>query len=139
MEKTLIGSIMLSLLILFSGLAWAAGPPVVLTHTMTGYSAGDHTAGLDISILVSNPGDVSLTDLELSLAPTPPFFKGWDTLEVSSLAPHQSARLSLHVEAPLSYDKNKVTVTPLHFTGKYKGADGKLRMFPAMSRPGGAK
>jgi len=139
MKNTLTRLFILSALLLPAAWAWASGPPVVVTHSVTGYRAAGATAGFDLSLQVRNPGDAPLSNLSLSLAPMPPFFKGWSSLEIASLAPQQTVDFVLHLEGPSNYPRSEVALRPLHFIGKYQGPDGALHGFPVRSQPGGAQ
>ena len=130
--------ILLALLLPAAG-GWSSGPPVVVMHTVTGYRAGAATAGFEVDLQATNPGDSSLTDLMLSLAPMPPFFKGYKTIAVGNLAAHQKRSISLHLEAPPNHGRREVAGRVLHFTGKYRAADGTVQEFLVLSHPGGAQ
>lgn len=139
MKRPVTKFLILSVLLLTAGLTWAAAPPVVVTHKVTGYRIVDKTAAIDISVHVKNPGDTALSNLTLFFISMPPVFKGQSILKVGSLAPHQSKDLSVHLEAPAFIGKKEVESRPLFFSGKYNDTYGTPGEFPVTSHPGGIK
>ena len=136
MKATLSRILILSALLLPTAWAWTSGPPVAVTHTVVSRSAGGATSGMDIMVQISNPGDICLSDLSLSVVQTSPFFKVWTPLEVARLAPHQSRQLSLHLQARSATDKGAAAQRLLHFIGSYNDAKGKSHEFPVTSHAG---
>jgi tripartite motif-containing protein 71 len=134
MKRLLSGLFILSALLIPS-LVWAEAPPVVLTHTVTGYSTGDETVTIDISVHVANPGDSALSNVTLTFVPMPPFISGRSTLDVGTLAPRQSADFALHLEA-MATGMDRIARRPLFFAGKCVNADGTKVEFPVSSYPG---
>ena len=57
----------------------APAPPVIVTHTFTGYSSAGDTVSLDLTIHVVNPGDSASPTLRLPYVPLPPFVSGPST------------------------------------------------------------
>lgn len=139
MKRTLTRLTVLLALLLPAEWAWSSGVPIVLTHTVTDFRAGIATAGFDVQLRVANHGVLSLSDLTLSLVPMPPFFKGCKTLVAGSLTPQQSATIHLHLEASPNHGRHEVAGRVLHFTGKYRDADGTVQEFTVTSHPEGAK
>jgi hypothetical protein len=139
MDRTLTTLLFLSALLLPAEWARSSGPELVATHTVIAYRSGAITSGFDVELQVTNPGDASLADLTLSLVALPPFFKGWSTLELGSLAPQQSREIFLHLEASPDHGRHEVAGRVLHFIGKYHGADGTLQVLSVVSHPGGVQ
>lgn len=139
MKKALIGIFITLALFLPPGMAWAVAPPVVVTHTVTGYSAVEGTATVTFSVHVVNPGDGYLSELTLSLVPMSPFAKGGAELNIRALSPHQSVDLMLQLEAPVQIGKYGSARRPIFFAGKCLDPYGNLIEFPVMSHPGGVK
>jgi tripartite motif-containing protein 71 len=113
----------------------APAPPVIVTHTFTGYSTTGNTVSLDLTIHVANPGDTYLSNVTLTFVPMPPFISGRSTLNVGGLAPRQSADFPLHVQA-MAMGMDMIAHKPLFFAGKYDDARGTLVEYPVTSRPG---
>jgi DNA-binding beta-propeller fold protein YncE len=134
MKRSLAGLFILSALLIPS-LVWAEAPPVTLMHTVTGYSSGDKTVTIDISVHVTNPGNSALSNVTLTFVPMPPFISGRSTLDVGSLAPRQGADFTLHLEA-MAIAIDKLAHRPLFFAGKCDEADGTQVEFPVSSYPG---
>ena len=111
----------------------APAPPVVVTHTFTGYSTAGNTVSLDLTVHVVNPGDSALSNVTLSFIPKPPFVGGRSTLNVGTLTPRQSADFTLHLKA-MAIGKDRIA-RRLFFTGKYDDINGTQIEFPVASRP----
>jgi hypothetical protein len=140
MKRLLAAFFILSAALLHSaGLACAANSPVIVTQTLTSYSAGGNLAALNYSIHVINPGDTPLANLTLSYVPLPSSPKGRAVLNVGNLGPHQSADLSLQLQAPARLGKDASSLKPLYWNGKYQDTQGQTIEFPAASIPGGVK
>lgn len=139
MKKRLAGY-MAALAVLISAVsAWGGASPVVLTHTLTGYSKGDRDVTLEYIVQVQNPGNSSLGPLSLTLVPHPPFIKKKTKVTVDKLAPNATANLGVKVVTSLLLDRDYFSKKPLFWAGRYIAADGKVGEFPVKSRPGGAK
>ena len=106
----------------------APAPPVIVTHTFTGYSSAGDTFIAGFTVHVVNPGDSALSNVTLTLVPVPPFISGRSTLDVGNLAPRQSADFPLHLKA-MATGKNQVACRPLFFAGKYDDANGTRSSF----------
>ena len=72
MNRTFLGLFVL-LAMLLPCLAYGAGSPVVVTHTLTGYSKGADAVTLEYSLHVVNQGKDTLSDLTLGSCPLPSF------------------------------------------------------------------
>jgi hypothetical protein len=125
--------------VLATGLAFAAKPTVRLEHKLTGITRGETGVTVNYSLHISNPGDLPLTDLTLSLVPHPPLVRDRVSVSVGSLAPHQEADLPLQVVTPVPVDAQHISVFPLFWKGSYIDAEGKRVEFPAVSKTGGAQ
>lgn len=147
MNKTFAGSLIALTINIFAAFALAAGPPVILSHTLAGYSKvegnsknkGATVTTLDYSLHVENPGETPLDDLSLSLVPRPPLVSKRTIVSVGYLGPHQSTDIRLKVLTKMALDPKNIAQMPLLWAGKCLDAEGKLIEFPAKSRTGGAK
>ena len=139
MEKTIRRFSIAVTLNILAGFACAAGPPVVVTHTLTSYSQGPTATSLEYSLHMVNPGETPISNLSLSLVPRPPFVTSGSTVDVSYLAPKQSTDLSVKLVTPLLLEEDQFSRKPLFWAGKCLNSQGKLVEFPIKSRPGGAK
>lgn len=119
--------------------AYAAGPPIVVTHTLTGYSQGPTATTLEYSLHMVNHGETPVSALSLSLVSRPPFVSTTTTVEVTSLAPNQSTDLAIKLVTPLLLEEEQFARRTLLWAGKLLDAQGKLVEFPIKSRPGGAR
>lgn len=139
MKNYLTGLLTAIIINILAVLACAAGSPVTLTHTLTGYSKGTTAVTLDYSLHVVNPGHTAISDLSLSLVPRHPFVTTTATVNVSHLAPKESADLRVTLVTPLLLDKDNLSRRSLSWAGKGVTAEGKLIEFPVKSSPGGAR
>ena len=118
-----------------SGIAGAVDAPVVLTHHLTSSSQGATTLGLDFTIHLENPGNSTLTNLDLTFIPFPPFTARGLVLRLDKVGPHQGADLALHLETRAQNGADQIQKMPLRFIGKYVAADGTPCEFPVTSYP----
>jgi len=147
MNKSFTGLIFALTINIFAVFAFAAEPPVILRHTLTGYNKveeqkknkGPAAITLDYSLHVENPGDTPLSDLSLSLVPRSPLVSKKTIVAVGYLGPHQSSDIKLKVVTKMAFDPDKFSQKPLLWAGKCLDAEGKLIEFPVKSRAGGAK
>lgn len=119
--------------------SFAAGSPVILRHTLTGYDKGATTATLDYSLHVVNPGETPITSLTLVFVSLPPFITGRTVLDVGSLSPGQSVDLPLKLTVPAGLEESKVKRKPLFWAGSCIDVEGKKVEFPVNSKAGGAR
>jgi len=139
MKMTLAMLLVLSTLLCTAARAGAADSPVAVSHSLAGYSAGTPLSQVEFALQVSNPGETALSGLTLALVPRPPFQAG-PVLEVGTLAPHQTATVSLRLEVRSTVSQPLVAQRQLRFVGKYLDASGTPQQFPVTSFPdGGAK
>jgi hypothetical protein len=139
MKKSFTGFLIALAITIFAYVACAAGPPVIVTHTLTGYSKGPAEVTLNYALHVVNPGQTPLADMTLSLVPRPPFITAGTTVNVGFLNPKQSADIQLRLMTPLLLDQAHFSQQPLSWAGECLNAEGKRVKFPVKSRPGGAK
>ena len=115
----------------------APAPPVIVTHTFTGYSSAGNTVSVDLTVHVVNPGDSALSNVTLTFVPLRPFGPEGSTLYVGDLGPYQSGDFSVMVVTPARLSADKFSQKPLFWAGKCLDAQGQLVEFPATSRPEG--
>ncbi len=139
MKKTLRGLLIGLTINIGAVFASAAGPPIVVTHTLTSYSQGPTATSLEYSLHMVNPGETPISNLSLSLVPRPPFVTSGSTVDVGYLAPKQSTDLSVKLVTPLLLEEDQFARKPLFWAGKCLDSRGQLVEFPIKSRPGGAK
>lgn len=139
MKKSFTGFLIALTINVLAVFACAAGPPVILTHTLTEYSKGPRAVTLVYSLHLANPGETPLSDLSLTLVPRPPFVTTRTTVNVTSLGPTQSADIEVKLVTPLLLDQEQFSRRPLSWAGKCLDAAGKLVEFPVKSSPRGAK
>jgi hypothetical protein len=139
MKKSFTGFLIALTINVLGVFACAEGPPVILTHTLTGYSKGPTAVTLEYSMHVVNPGETAIGDLSLSLVPRLPFLTTRTTVNVSYLAPKQSTDLTVKLVTPLLLNQEQFSRSPLFWAGECLDAEGKLVEFPVKSGPGGAK
>jgi hypothetical protein len=139
MKKSFTGFLIALTITIFAHVAGAADPPVIVTHTLTGYSKGPSSVTLEYSLHVVNPGETPLADLTLSLVPRPPFVTTRTTVTVGFLGPKQSADMPMKLVTPLLLEKDHFSQKTLPWAGKGLNAEGKRVEFPVKSRPRGAK
>ncbi|WP_183361508.1 hypothetical protein [Geomonas limicola] len=129
----------LAALMLPAVLAVAQGVPVAASHAVTGWSAGDTAATVQIALQVTNPGNATLKDVSLSVVPMAPVTGGEAAVQVGTLEPRQKRTLSLTLQAHPVSGAKQVALLPLRFTGSYLDEDGTEHAFPVTSFPGGEK
>jgi len=139
MNRSITGLLIALFVLISAAFVFAAEPPVIVTHTLTGVSKGATTTTLAYSLHVINPGDAPLTDLSLSLVSRPPLVAKRTIVTVGSLGPHQSEDINLEVVARTVADPEKLAQKPLLWAGRCFDAAGKLIEFPVKSEAGGAK
>jgi len=139
MKKTVTGLLVVLVVALMGGFSHAAGPPVLLGHTLTAYSDGAVTATADYSIHVENRGDKALADLTLSVVPLPPLFARNATIDLGYFGPHEKRDVFVQVEIPVRLDAARVSSAPLFWAVTYLNAEGKVAEFAVSSKPGGDK
>lgn len=131
--------VVLAALFLAGGATHAAGPPVLLDHTLTGLAQGDATQTADYTLHVENPGNLPLEELTLAMVPLPPLFAERTTVNLGYLAPHEKRDVFVQVVIPVRLQEEHVSRAPLFWAGTYLDAEGKTAEFSAKSRPGGTK
>lgn len=146
MNKTFAGFLIALTINIFAAFAFAAEPPVILSHTLAGSSkveGNNKNKGSvithDYSLHVENPGETPLSDLSLSLVPRPPLVSKRTIVRVGYLGPHQSTDIRLKVVTRMVSDPKNISEMPLLWAGKCLDAEGMLIEFPVKSRTGGAK
>lgn len=119
--------------------AVAQGPPVAVSHEVTGWSTGETAATVQVALQVANPGDTPLKEVTLRVVPMAPVVGERTPVQVGTLEPRQKRTLAITLTAhPVSGPK-QLAVRPLRFTGSYLDQGGTEHRFPVTSFPGGAK
>jgi len=126
-------------LVFMAGICRAAGPPVVLTHTLTGYTEGETKVTADYYLHVENRGNAPVPELTLSLVPSVPTFLQPTTINLGELGPRETRDLFVQVESSIRLKRATLSQSPLFWAGTFVDADGKAVEFPIKSTPGGAK
>ena len=139
MIKTLAKLFIFFALLVPSGLAWGAGPPVLMTHALAGSSKGQLQTTLNFTMNVVNLGEAPLSALTLALVPVLPLGPEPTTLEVGPLGPHEGVDLPLQVTVPGFIKAEELTHKPLSWTGTYLDAQGAPVEFHITSYPGGVR
>jgi len=139
MNRTFVGLFILLSMLLPAVLAYGAESPVVVIHTLTGYSKGADSVTLDYALHVVNAGKLPLSDVTLALVPSPQFGVQHTTVTVGSLRPRESVDLTVQLVTPIIHDQDRLSQNTLLWAGKYVNAQGNPVQFPLTSRPGGAK
>jgi hypothetical protein len=139
MKMTLAKLFIFSALLVSSGLAWGAGPPVLVTHALAGSSKGQILTTLNFTMNVVNLGEAPLSALTLVLVPVLPLAPDRTTLEVAPLGPHEGVDLPLQVTMPGFLKAEELSRKPLSWTGTYLDAQGAQVDFHITSFPGGVR
>jgi hypothetical protein len=137
MKKILAGVLVAVTATLWSGSGRAAEPPVTVTHEITGYLEGADGTTIDYLLHVTNPGEQPLSDLALTVLPSPQSLKKRMILNLGTLQPHQSAAVPMQVITDRARGKGAAARQPLFIAGKCLDSEGKLTEFPVASVPGG--
>jgi hypothetical protein len=122
-----------------AGVCRSAEPPVFVAHEVTGQHKGAKEISIDYVLHVVNAGEKPLSDLTLSVVPSPLFPQGEKVLKVGALAPHQRADLPFQLKATTARSYEMLSREPLFIGGRYLDTDRKVIEFPAKSYPGGAR
>lgn len=139
MKKSLT-AILAALFVLVAAVAaFAERSPVLVTHTLTGYSRGATDVTLEYSLQVLNQENFPLTDLTLTLVPRLPLVPSKSVVSVPTLAPSGSTAVTVKIVTPLLLSREGFARTSLQFGGKYTDVSGKTVEFPVRSMPGGTK
>ena len=139
MDRVLAGLLVMLAMNLAASFTHAGESPLIVGHSLTGYSKGTTSVTLDYSLFIVNPGDTPLADLSLSLVPLPPLTAQGTTVSINYLGPKQSAQLFMQVVSPALLDEERFSQRPLFWAGRYTDMEGKLVEFPVQSKPGGAR
>ncbi|MCM2357206.1 MAG: hypothetical protein NDI77_03590 [Geobacteraceae bacterium] len=136
MKLWLVAAVFLGLLI-SAGMA-SAESPILVTHTLTGYSMGSDSVVLSYILKVKNPGYSNVSNL--TLAQVPLFMIGTDriTLSIESLEPLGETQIPFSIVTPMLLDQAAFSERPLFWAGEYTDGNGDLLEFPASSVEGGA-
>jgi hypothetical protein len=128
------GLLSLATLLVFTVMASAAPPTVLMTHNLIGSSEGDKTVTLSFTVHVKNTGDSPISNLTLSFVPRPPFMPGNAILKIDSLGPHQRTDLPLQLTMPaLVNAEEHHSKRRLFFAGKCLDSQGQQIEFPVTS------
>lgn len=139
MNRSITGLLIALIVLISAAFVFAAEPPVIVSHKLTGVSKGATTTTLEYSLHVENPGDAPLGDLSLSLVSRPPLETKRTIVTIGYLGPHQSSDIKLEVATRIVTDPEKLSQKPLFWAGRCFDAKGKLIEFPVKSQAGGAK
>ena len=139
MKKTLAKLFIFFALLVSSGLAWGAGPPVLATHALAGSSRGELQTALNFTMNVVNLGEAPLPALTLVLVPVLPLAPDRTTLEVAPLGPHEGVDLPLQVTVPGFLKAEELSRKPLSWEGTYLDSQGAKVEFHITSYPGGVR
>jgi hypothetical protein len=123
----------------FAGVSRGAEPPVFVAHEVTGQHKRAKEISIDYLLHVVNAGEKPLSDLTLSVVPSPLFPRGKVVLKVGALAPHQRADLTFQLKATTARNSETLSREPLFIGGRYLDTDRKVIEFPAKSYPGGVR
>jgi hypothetical protein len=120
-----------------AGIAWAESP-VVVSHTMTGYSMGTDSVILSYVLNVKNTGTDSVTNVALSYVPLMIVSTKQITLNVAVLESQAELQVPFTITTPMLFEQDKFSSQPLFWAGTCKDGSGNQIDFPAQSVEGGA-
>lgn len=137
MEKILASILLLAALLVSPMQGLAAEAPLLISHQLTSFAEGSTGVTLYFSLHLQNPGDGTLTGLDLVFIPLPPYQPTKGSVYVASLGPHQGADVQLVLEAPARARLADLARGPLLFAGKCLNQQGVEVQFPATSKLSG--
>jgi hypothetical protein len=120
-----------------AGMAWAE-PPVLLSHTLTGYTTGADSATLSYTLNVQNTGAGSLSDLVLSLEPLSVMSQDQIKLNIATLDPQAEVQLPFTLTTHMPVEQEAIRNLPLFWVCEGAVVDIGPVMFPVASVEGGA-
>lgn len=136
MRKRFLALLLLGWLIPVS-LAWAESP-VLVSHTLTGYSMGADSVVLNYTLTIKNSGTSSISNLTLSYVPLMIISKDQITLNIGNLDPQAEIKVSFTVTTPMLLDQAVFSRQTLFWAGKYTDSNDAVIKFPVRSNQGGA-
>lgn len=117
--------------------AWAVSP-VVVSHTLTGYTMGTDSVTLSYTLNVKNIGTSSISNVTLSLVPLMITSREQIKLNVATLDPQAETQIPFAFTTPMLLDQSVFSQQPLFWAGTCADSSGNLIEFPATSVQGGA-
>ena len=119
-----------------TSMAWAESP-VVVSHTMTGYTMGTDSVTLSYTLNVKNTGTSSISDVILNLVPLMIISTEKITLNIATLDPQVEVQVSFTLTTPVLWSESEFRSLPLFWAGTCTGSSGSFIEFPARSVEGG--
>lgn len=131
MKKSFIALLILGWL-MPAGVAWAESP-VLLSHTLTGYSKGDDSVVLNYTLTVKNQGNSSISSLTLTYVPLMIINKDQITLNIANVDPQAEVQIPFTITTPMFLDQTVFSQQPFFWAGTCTDTSGNLIEFPARS------
>lgn len=135
--KRKFAALVLLVLLIPIGTAWA-DPPILVSHSMTGYTMGPDSVILDYTLTVKNSGDSSVQDLTLSQVPLFFITTTETTLHIGNLQPEGEVLVPFTLVTPMTIEQTEFAGQPLFWAGEFTNGSGELIEFPAGSIEGGS-
>jgi hypothetical protein len=110
-----------------------AESPVLLSHTITGYTQGADTVTLDVVLHVENPGAAPLYNLTLSHVPLMVISEDEILLNIGTVDALGALDVPLTIVTPMLLSHEEFLELPLFWAGEGQDADNNFIEFPADS------
>ena len=110
-----------------------AESPVLLSHTITGYTEGVDTVTLDVVLHVENPGAAPLYNLTLSHVPLMIISQDEILLSIGTVEALGALDVPLTVVTPMLLSQEEFSELPLFWAGEGEDANSNFIEFPADS------
>lgn len=110
-----------------------AESPVLLSHTITGYTQGADAVTLDVVLHVENPGAAPLYNLTLSYVPLMIIAEPDVLLEIGTIDANGALDIPLTIVTPMLLSEEEFIKLPLFWAGEAEDAGNSFLEFPADS------
>lgn len=135
--KSRFAALVFLVLLMTAGMAWAESP-ILVSHTLTGYSMGSDSVILNYTLNVKNSGESSVHNVTLTQVPLFIITRDRVTLNIGSLEPQGEMQIPFTFITPMLLNQSEISAQPLFWAGEYIDNNGNLIEFPARSVNGGA-